>query len=123
MSPGAWAPALLLACQAVLAGAASAATADCEALRRAYGEALQAAQHCDAASTQACAASRAGRLDDPCHCAVSVNPDRTQALDRLLADFQAQACGNTPALCQRMCATPVARCTAASGQPPLCGRR
>jgi len=99
------------------------APADCTALRAAYRAAVPAAQVCDAKVPKSCAAVRLAALDDSCRCQVSVNPERTQQLDRLLADYKAQGCVTETAMCNRMCTAPVSTCVgAASGASALCGQ-
>jgi len=113
--------ALLLA-WAAHAGLATAAPADCAALRSAYRSALPAAQACDAKVPKSCAAQRVAALEDACRCQVSVNPERTQQLDRLLAEYRAQGCPAEPALCNRMCTAPGRVCGGAPGTQPACGQ-
>jgi hypothetical protein len=99
------------------------APADCTALRAAYRAAVPAAQVCDAKLPKPCAAVRPAALDDACHCQVSVNPERTQQLDRLLADYKAQRCVAKTGLCNRMCTAPVSTCDGgATGAAGLCGQ-
>jgi hypothetical protein len=102
---------------------AQGAPADCTALRAAYRDAVPAAQVCDAKIPKSCAAVRLAALGDACRCQVSVNPERTQQLDRLLADYKAQGCVAETAMCNRMCTAPVGTCNGgAPGAPALCGQ-
>jgi len=107
----------------VMPAVAQGAPADCAALRAAYRAAVPAAQVCDAKVPQACAAVRLASLGDACRCQVSVNPGRTQQLDRLSADYEAQGCVAEKALCNRMCAAPVSTCSSgATDAPAHCGQ-
>jgi hypothetical protein len=106
----------------VIPAVAQGAPADCTALRAAYRAAVPVAQVCDAKVPKSCAAVRPARLGDACRCQVSVNPERTQQLDRLSAEYQAQGCVAETALCNRMCAAPVSTCdSGAADTPALCG--
>jgi hypothetical protein len=108
-----------------LAFQASAAPAEaCTALRKAYQEALPAAQVCDAKSPKACAAQRVAALEDACRCPVSVNPGRTRQLDGLIAKYKAQGCAATqPSFCNRACPAPDPQCGGEAGTAPHCGQR
>ncbi len=96
--------------------------ADCSALRAAYRAAVPGAQVCDAKAPATCAAVRPAALGDACRCQVSVNPQHTQQLDRLLADYETQRCAAEKPLCNRMCTAPVSTCNGgATSAPALCG--
>jgi len=96
----------------------------CQALRSEYREALPQAQVCEPkAAASTCAASRPLALEDACHCQVSVNPARTQQLDRLLAEYKALDCPPAPLFCNRLCPKPDAHCGGAAAQAPRCGAR
>lgn len=99
------------------------APADCTALRSAYRAAVPAARVCDAKVPGTCAAVRPAALGDACRCQVSVNPERAQQLDRLLADYKTQGCAAEKPLCNRMCTAPVSTCDGgATSAPALCGQ-
>ena len=107
----------------VLAGCSSASAAgamDCKAIQTAYASALQDAQSCDLASPDSCSATRPWAPQDVCRCTVAVNPARTAELDRLLAQFQAQACPRNRGVCNRLCVAPAHRCAAGAGSSPTC---
>ncbi len=108
-----------------LGARADGAPPSCETLRAQYRAALPAAQQCDPKAAKPCAALRPVVLGDACNCQVSVNPQRTAELDRLMAAYQALACAPEPAMaiCRRMCTAPVSHCGAASGVPAACGVR
>jgi len=77
-------------------GGLGAAPAKCDALAREYIAAMTDAQQCDAAAS--CAPRRpVGGYDTSgnaflCNCTSAVNAGRTEAVDRVLAEFEAQGC-------------------------------
>ena len=93
---------------------------DCDAIRTAYASALRQAQSCDLSTPDSCSATRPWAPQDVCRCKVAVNPARTAELDRLLAQFQAQACPHNKGVCNRLCLKPEHRCAAGKEPPPTC---
>lgn len=115
--------AAILAAAVALAAGGAAAQPSCDDLVAAYAAELARSQRCDATAPDACAATRPRTPQDACRCQVGVNPARTAELDRLLAQFDAQACPRKPPVCNRACTKPVQACTAAPGAEPSCAAR
>ncbi|HVN89347.1 MAG TPA: hypothetical protein VMT61_06005 [Candidatus Binataceae bacterium] len=86
--------------------------ADCATIAADYDTALKAAQVCDPAVADSCAASRPRSLRDVCRCEAAVNPNSTAELDRMAADFKAQSCAYDSPICRMACTIPVHVCTA-----------
>ena len=118
------APLLLMGCGALFAAPPlPSKISACDALQNEYREALPQAQVCEPKSTKPCDALRPVALEDACRCEVSVNPERTQDLDKLLTQYKAMECPAKPLLCRRMCLQAGKVCAAGADQAPRCGEK
>ena len=115
--------ATLLAAALALAAGGAAAQPSCGDLVAAYEAEIALSQRCEVGAPDACGATRPRTPQDACRCQVAVNPARTAELDRLLAQFDAQACPRKPPVCNRACTMPARTCTAAAGAAPSCAGR
>ncbi len=95
-------------------------TTDCKAVQTAYASALAEAQFCDLTVPDSCSATRPKAPQDVCRCQVAVNPARTAEVDRLLAQFQSQACPLDQSVCNRACTAPISRCATGARSSPSC---